>query len=117
MNTRLLITSALLTLSVPALGADWPQYRGPNRDGISRETGLLQEWPQGGPRLLWTYTEAGLGYSGPAIVGDRLYLSGTRGDSEYLFALDLKTTDGNLKELWSAKLGPVFTWEGNSWNI
>jgi hypothetical protein len=53
--------------------ADWPQYRGPNRDGISAETGLLQQWPEGGPPLRWIYTNAGIGYSGPAVVGQRLY--------------------------------------------
>ncbi len=101
---------APLTISA----ADWPQFRGPNRDGKSSESGLLKEWPKGGPPLLWTYGEAGVGYSGPAIVGDRLYLSSGRGDSEYVVALDLK---GNpVKEIWSAKIGPVFTWKGNKWN-
>jgi outer membrane protein assembly factor BamB len=96
---------------------DWLQYRGPNRDGVSHETGLLQQWPQGGPRLLWTYENAGVGYSGPAIVGDRLYMAGGRGDAEFVFALDLKTAAGQTpKEVWSAKLGPLFTWKGNNWN-
>ena len=51
-----------------ALAADWPQYRGPNRDGSSKETGLLQEWPKDGPKLLWTYADAGVGYAGPAAL-------------------------------------------------
>ncbi|HEY3788111.1 MAG TPA: PQQ-binding-like beta-propeller repeat protein, partial [Urbifossiella sp.] len=95
--------------------ADWPQYRGPNRDGHSKETGLLQDWPKGGPKLLWTFANAGVGYAGPAIVGDRLFTAGGRGDSEFLFALDLKS-EGKPKELWSLKIGPLFTWKGNSWN-
>lgn len=106
----------LLLIAVPAVAADWPQYRGPNRDGVSRETGLLQTWPPGGPRLLWTYADAGVGYAGPAVVGDRLYTAGGRGDSEYVIALDLKGAGGAPKELWAVKIGPLFTWKGNSWN-
>lgn len=97
--------------------ADWPQFRGIQRDGISRETGLLKKWPDNGPPLVWTFDKAGVGYSGPAIVGDRLYMMGARGQSEFLFALDLKSAKGeSVKELWSAQIGPLFTWKGNSWN-
>jgi len=101
--------------SLPALHADdWPQFRGPQRDGVSREKGLMQEWPAGGPKLRWTFDGAGLGYSGPAIVGDRLYLCGARGDEDFVFALDLKGDEP--KELWARKIGPRFTWKGNQWN-
>src|SRR5262245_32454482 len=93
-------------------GADWPQWRGPNRDAISGETGLLQTWPAQGPPLLWTYGDAGQGFSSPSIVGDRLFTMGARGDTEYVLALDVKSG----KELWKAKIGPTFAWEGNSWN-
>jgi outer membrane protein assembly factor BamB len=106
----------LLALVAPVIAADWPQYRGPNRDGVSKDTGLLQQWPKDGPRLLWTYADAGVGYAGPAVVGDRLYTAGGRGDSEYLIALDLKAADGTVKEMWATKIGPLFTWKGNSWN-
>ena len=51
----------------------WPQWRGPRRDGISDETGLLQSWPEGGPELLWTATGLGRGYSSPIVVGGTLY--------------------------------------------
>lgn len=103
----------------PALRADdWPQYRGPARDGVSRETGLLKQWPQGGPALLWTYDEAGVGYSGPAVVGDRLYLAGGRGEAEHLIALDIKTVaGGTAKQVWCTEIGPLFQWKGNSWNV
>jgi outer membrane protein assembly factor BamB len=108
----------ILSAIVPALcGGDWPQFRGPNRDGVSRETGLRKDWPNGGPRLLWTCAECGVGYAGPAVVGDRLYLAGGRGDSEFVYALDLNTKgDQPPKELWAAKIGPLFTWKGNNWN-
>jgi outer membrane protein assembly factor BamB len=118
MTTRTpLLAAALVALAVPALrGDDWPQHRGPNRDGVSREKGLRQEWPKGGPPLLWTFADAGVGYSGPAVVGDRLYLAGGRGDDEFLFALDLTAPGGPAKPLWSARIGPLFTWNGNGWN-
>ena len=51
--------------AAPASAADWPQWRGPQRDGISQETGLLKEWPKAGPKLLWTVDKAGSGYSTP----------------------------------------------------
>ncbi len=109
---------ALVSLAgVALLGADWPQYRGPARDGTSSETGLRKEWPNGGPSLLCTFSELGLGYSGPAVVGDRVYISCGRGDSEFLVALDLKdVATGKMTELWSARIGPIFTWKGNEWN-
>src|SRR5579862_4353058 len=94
---------------------DWPQFRGPLRDGVSRETGLRKEWPAEGPRLLWTSDRLGLGYSGPAVVGDRLFISCGRGDSEYLVAFDLSDAAGP-KELWATRIGPLFQWKGNSWN-
>ena len=103
-----------LALAVPAFAADWPQYRGPNRDGHSKDTGLLQEWPKDGPRLAWTFEQLGVGYAGPAVVGDRLYTCGGRGGDDVLIALDLK--GGAPKELWTVKIGPLFTWKGNTWN-
>jgi outer membrane protein assembly factor BamB len=84
--------------------ADWPQWRGPHRDGISTEQGLLKEWPQGGPKQLWKVTTAGSGYSTPAVVGDRLYLLGNDGlenESVRAFA----TQDG--QSLWTTRLGNV----------
>jgi outer membrane protein assembly factor BamB len=95
---------------------DWPQYRGPNRDGVSLETGLRKTWPPGGPPLLWTSDTLGLGYSGPAIVGDRLFICCGRGDTEYLVAFDLNSAVGAPKELWACKIGALFQWKGNSWN-
>ena len=52
---------------------DWPQWRGPDRTGVSKETGLLQSWPEGGPKRLWVYDQGGSGYSGPAIVQGKLF--------------------------------------------
>ncbi len=71
---------------------------------MSKETGLLKTWPDGGPKLLWTFRDAGAGYSGPAVVGATLYSMGADAKTEYLYALDTKT----LKKTWSAEVGPVF---------
>src|SRR5262245_32601701 len=101
MKTQALIIVAVCLLALSARADDWPQFRGPNGDNMSREKGLLKEWPKEGPKLLWTYKEAGNGYSGPAIVGDTLYTMGARGDDEYLFALDL--TKNPPAEKWKEK--------------
>jgi outer membrane protein assembly factor BamB len=112
-STALALLAGLCLAAVTARGDDWPQWRGPDRDGVSKEKGLTKTWPKDGPPLVWTMKELGLGYSGPAVVGDRLYILGTRGDGECLFALDVKSG----KEVWQApaKIGPVFTFKGNSW--
>src|SRR5262249_975149 len=83
---------------------DWPQWRGPNRDGLSRETGLLMEWPNEGPKLVWQINDLGGGYSTPSIAGGRIYLIANKGfEDEFVKALDEK--DG--KEIWSARIGKV----------
>jgi outer membrane protein assembly factor BamB len=94
----------LLLQSPCASGLDWPQWRGPDRTDISRETGLLRSWPAGGPKRVWLYENAGEGYSGPALVGSNLFTLGTRDESECLLALDRHTG----KELWVARIGSVF---------
>ena len=93
----------LITLSISAANAfgDWPQWRGPNRDGHSADTGLLKKWPEGGPKLLWKATGLGKAYAGVSVVGDRIFTAGETGDSNYLIALS--RADG--KPLWKTKLG------------
>ena len=91
-------------MALSAAAADWPQWRGPQRDGVSRETGLLQDWPKDGPRLAWKVAGAGSGYSTPAVVGDRLYLLGNESlDNEFVQALSVK--DG--QRAWRTSLGKV----------
>lgn len=92
-----------ILVSASARSDDWPQYRGPERTGVSRETGLRKSWPDGGPARLWTFRDAGLGFSPPSVVGRRLYAMGTRGKTDFLYALD---TDSG-RELWAADLGPA----------
>ena len=74
------------------------------RNGISKEKGLLKKWPADGPKLLWTYKDAGNGYSAPAIVGEVVYTMGARNGDDYLIALD--ATKGT--ELWAKKIGPSY---------
>jgi len=93
-----------LTAMSIASGADWPQWRGPNRDGISAETGLLKEWPKNGPKLLWQVNDIGDGYATPAVAGSRLFVLANRGmDNEFVQALSVQ--DG--KTLWTTRLGKV----------
>lgn len=79
----------------------WPQFRGPWRDGLSRETGLLGRWPEGGPNLVWSVSGLGQGYSAPIIADGRLYITGDVGDELVISAFDLdggqlwKTTNGS----------------------
>ena len=116
--SRMLSLTVLLLLSAQSVySADWPQYRGPLRNDVSTETGLLKAWPTGGPQLLWTYSDSGIGYSGMSIAGDRLFTIGARAESEYLIALDLKTvTDVTVTEACATKVGPLFDWKGNQWS-
>src|SRR5262245_47426621 len=73
------------------LAANWPEWRGPSRDGISKETGLLQEWPAEGPKLLWQKDGLGDGYSTPSIVGDRIFLISNKGlEDEFVQCLGVK---------------------------
>src|SRR4051794_40509975 len=100
-----LALSACLLCWAAARAADWPQWGGPNRDGVSPETGLLKEWPKGGPKLLWGVDPPGRGYSAPAVVGDRVWVLGTSGPDEVLLTLDA----GTGKPVGpSVKIGPVF---------
>ena len=98
--------AGFLTIAIvgSVVAADWPQWRGPQRNGISQETGLLKEWPKEGPKLHWKVTDAGRGYSTPAVVAERLYLLGNDGlDNEFVEALAVK--DG--QRVWSTRLGKV----------
>jgi outer membrane protein assembly factor BamB len=100
----LLVTVGLLVISLAAFAADWPQWRGPERSGISAESGLLREWPAGGPTLLWQVNDIGDGYATPAVVGERIYVIANRG-MENEFVQALAVADG--KPVWSTRLGNV----------
>ena len=80
---------------------DWPQWRGPKRDGISPEKGLLQDWPAGGPKLAWKTTGLGNGYPSVVTSGDKIFTMGDQGEDSELIALN--RADG--KRLWGTKVG------------
>jgi len=105
-------TVACLLAVCSPLGAEtktqkpcWPQFRGPNRDSISTEKGLLKKWPAGGPRLIWKYSECGRGFSGISIAEGKIFCAGDFGKQEIVFALDM---DGKL--LWKTPNGA--SWRG-----
>ena len=103
---KLVVSGAIsvIVLSLVAYAADWPQWRGPRRDAISSEAGLLKQWPKDGPKLLWQSKDIGDGYSTVAVAGDRIYALSNRGlDNEYVQALSVQ--DG--KVLWMTTLGKV----------
>ena len=97
-TTLSLLTTLTLTHSAWAL--DWPQWRGPNRDGVSAEKGLLAKWPEGGPQLLWRAQGAGAGFSSVVTAGGVVYTLGDLEDGCYLIALDTKG-----KHLWKCRVG------------
>jgi outer membrane protein assembly factor BamB len=97
----LVICGAALSADPPR-GADWPQWRGPNRDGRSPDTGLLSTWGPSGPPLAWKVTGLGAGFSSVAVTGGRIYTMGDRNGVQTLMALD----QANGKQIWSARVGP-----------
>jgi outer membrane protein assembly factor BamB len=109
MKIRVLVLATVMLLmlaqqAVAQTGANWPQWRGPNRDGISKETGLLKQWPAEGPALVWKASGAGRGYSSFSISDGKLYTMGLRGDREFVVAFDIATG----KEAWASPHGSAF---------
>ncbi len=102
MKKSITIISLSLGLICGAFATDVTQWRGNDRSGVYPETKLLKSWPEGGPTLLWENSEGGLGYSGPAIVGDKIYIVGTSDDkkTEFLTVLNLKG-----EKLWTLDYG------------
>ena len=110
MTSSPLIASLILgALTVTgSLAADWSQWRGPNRDDHSPDKGLLKKWPEGGPKRLWLFEGARLGYAGYSIVGNQLFTLGLRDNQEFLIAVDV--TKGT--ELWATPFGAKYP---NNW--
>ena len=105
---------AAMLVHVPFLHGDelgsspaWPEFHGPGRTNIAPEQGLLKQWPEGGPRLIWTYSQCGKGYSGVSIAGAMIFTAGDFDRTEMLLALSM---DGEL--LWKAANGEA--WRGAS---
>ena len=94
--TTFLIVSVLLCSSILTTRAtEWPQWRGPNRDGVSDEMGLLKEWSPSGPKVLWKIP-LGEGFSGISVSQGRVYTMFSKEDDEFVVCLN--ATDGG--EIW-----------------
>ena len=93
--------TALAARPAPPVVADWPQWQGPDRTGMSKETGLLKAWPSGGPAVVWSSQGLGKGYGSMAVAGERIFLQGMVGNTSTVFALN--RADG--KGVWSKALG------------
>src|SRR5213080_663802 len=102
----LAVAAATLWLSYApgARADDWPQWQGPDRNAVSKEKGLLQEWPKDGPPLAWKATGLGGGDSAPSVAAGRIFGMSNRGDDEVVWAL----SEADGKELWVTRLGPAF---------
>lgn len=101
---KLLVAGAAALLTVAGIqAADWPQWKGPDRTGLSKETGLLKQWPANGPAVVWSAGGLGQGYGSMAVAGDRVFVQGTRSGNSVVVALN--RADG--KEVWSKALGRV----------
>ncbi len=99
-----LAITLLSTVCIESRADDWSQWRGENRDGKSAETGLLDSWPEAGPKLLWQTNDLGGGYSTPSAANGSVYLIASQGsDFEELVSLSL--TDGSVQ--WKTKIGSV----------
>ena len=97
------ILAAPSSAQVPAEPGEWPQWRGPNADGVSTETGLLREWPADGPVVLWQVDSVGVGYSSLAVSGGRIFTLGDLNGIEHILCLDAK--DGSV--IWQRQPGAL----------
>ena len=102
---RSLLFTFLISVIVNSLSSqDVAQWRGPNRDGIYNETGLLKKWPDTGPKLLWHFDGLGDGHTSAAVTGKGLFITGMINGTGNIFAFDIK---GN--QLWKKEYGPEWT--------
>ena len=102
----LVFAAALTTVTAgqsSVTGADWPQWQGPDRTGLSSETGLLKQWPASGPPLVWSVSSLGVGYGSISIKDDRIFVQGSNGRQSLVYVLS--RADG--KGMWSKALGPA----------
>ena len=105
----MLMAAILIFTGMDAFAQDWPQWRGPQRDGVLKKTDLNLDWTAKKPPLTWTFKQAGSGYAAPVIVGTTLYCQGAGDGKDFAFALDTQT--GNLK--WKQDLGDEYKDPGN----
>ena len=100
------LTCILISFAVAQ--EDWPRWRGPDLSDHSPDKGLLKKWPKDGPKQVWLYKDAGIGYSGPAISNGKFITMGERNGAIHVIAIDTK----NGKEIWNTKFAKGFK---NNW--
>ena len=81
----------VMLISAAAHAADWPQWRGPQRNGHSEEKGLLENWNDAQPKLLWMGDGLGGGYASVTIADGMLYTTGNLGEGQAVVAVDAET--------------------------
>jgi outer membrane protein assembly factor BamB len=96
MTFRAPLLACAFLIAATATAADWPAFRGPNRDGVSTETGLLKQWPKEGPKQIWTGRNLGLGFGTPSVADGKIFGTGTRDGKDGVWALN----ETNGQELW-----------------
>src|SRR4051812_4959204 len=94
MSLRSLVLAAAFLVAATATASDWPQWRGPTRDGISTESGLLKTWPKDGPPVAWTAKDLGLGFGTPIVVGGKIYGIGSRDGQDGVWSVN--ESDGKV---------------------
>ena len=97
------LTLAHSTIGQRAALTDWPQWQGPQRTGLSTETGLLKAWPEGGPKVVWSIKDIGAGYGSMAIKGNSVLVQGTQGSNSVVYCLDRASG----KQVWMRVLGAM----------
>ncbi len=97
----LLVSMAATTVKTSSTAGNWPQWQGPNRDGVSTETGLLKKWPEKGPPLAWTAKDLGLGFAGVSVQNGRVFTMGDQDKKQSVIAINER--DG--KQIWSTAIG------------
>lgn len=100
MTLKLLVSLSLAPSLLTAAPTDIPQWRGPNRDGLFPDKGLLKEWPAGGPKLAWKVEKLGKGMAGVSIVKGTIFTTAGRKDGQFIVALDA----GTQEEKWAARM-------------
>lgn len=101
---------AFLMFNIQSISADWPQWLGPDRTGISTETGFLKTWPKGGPAVVWK-KNLGEGFSGISVANGRVFTMFAEGDDEFVICLKEESGD----EIWRFRTGAKFEeWQGGN---
>ena len=101
----LVLSFVTIEFNFTAKAGDWPQWRGSDRDGISKEKGLLEKWPEGGPALSWKATGLGVGFSSVAVSKGVIYTLGDLADGSCVIALSEK--DGSV--IWKSRICLLYT--------